>query len=80
MLYTHTNPHIYSEREDNCFSLSEGTTGGRRWKENVREWKNIPVTHLYMNIIYCTVSWWILGDGDREWVSNVGGGVNLIKA
>jgi hypothetical protein len=32
-------------------SLSEVTMGGRRGKENVRGWKNIETTHLYINII-----------------------------
>jgi hypothetical protein len=43
IIYTHTYPctytHTYSERENKIVSasLSEGTTGGRRGKENVRE-------------------------------------------
>jgi hypothetical protein len=31
-------------------SLPEGTTGGKRGKENAGK-KNIEITHLYMNII-----------------------------
>jgi hypothetical protein len=44
---------MYSERENNIVlvGLSEGTVGGRRGKENVRELKNIETPHLYRNII-----------------------------
>jgi hypothetical protein len=59
-------------------SLSERTTGGRRGKENVREWKfwNNPPLYEY-NIMHCTANFLILGEhGDRKWVGN--GGMELI--
>jgi hypothetical protein len=35
--------------------------------------KNTETTHLYRNIMHCTVSCWTLGEhGDREQVSNGG--------
>jgi hypothetical protein len=47
--------------------------------ENEKCWKN-PSIYEY-NIMRCTVSYWVLGEhGNREWVSNRGKEVNLIKA
>jgi hypothetical protein len=56
-------------------SLSEGTMGGKRGKENARKWKILKQSIYYKYYITLIVSYWILGDhDDREWVSNIGGG------
>jgi hypothetical protein len=51
--HTHTHTYIYSENENKIalVSLSDGTMGGGRGKENVREWKILKTAHLYINII-----------------------------
>jgi hypothetical protein len=66
--------YIQWEREQNCISESEGATGGGRGKQNVREWKILKQSiYICTNIMYCTVSCWVLGEhGDREWISNRG--------
>jgi hypothetical protein len=54
---------------------------GKRKKllERERHWNNTS-TYEY-NITHYTVNYWLLRlHGDREWVSNGGKGVNLIKA
>jgi hypothetical protein len=33
--------------------LSEGTVGGRRGKENIKEWKILETLHLCKKIIKC---------------------------
>jgi hypothetical protein len=53
--------------------------GRKKMLENEKYWNN-PYVYKY-NIMHHTVSCWILGEhGDREWVSNTGEMVNLIKA
>jgi hypothetical protein len=69
--------------EQNCISESIwGAMGDEIEKENVREWKILKQHSIHeYNIVHCTVSYWTLGEyGDREWVSNGGERVNLIKA
>jgi hypothetical protein len=71
-IYIHI--HVYSERENKTLlvGFSEGTIEGRKWNK-ILENENIVRTHLYMNITYCTINCWILGDhGDRETVNNGG--------
>jgi hypothetical protein len=51
----------------------------KKMRENEKYWNN-PSVYDY-NTMHYTVRYWILGEhGDREWVSNRGGEVNLIKA
>jgi hypothetical protein len=85
-IYTHTyiyiHTHVVRDNKIVLVSLSEGTFGGGRSKEHVREWKywNHPCIYEY-NTMHCTVGYWILGEhGDREWVSDGGEEINLINA
>jgi hypothetical protein len=71
-LNIYTYIHIYNERKNKIvlISLSEGTTGDGRSKENFREWK-ILKQHIYIwleyNVMHCTISCWILGEhGGRK--------------
>jgi hypothetical protein len=80
--YVYMCVYVYSVTEQNCISPSgEIWEVGERKKilDNEKYWKN-PSIYEY-NIMQCTVSCWILGElCYREWVSNGGNGVNLIKA
>jgi hypothetical protein len=65
-------------REKKIRLMSSSMVERKKMLENKKHWNNSSL--LECNIMHCTVNCWPQGEhGDKEWVSNRGERVNLIK-